>query len=209
MVANATMARAQPGNTPPGGAPPPPSVYVPPTVGTAPTRTERYGTKIATVDALAGGLVMVGALVLVAGFAASYDDSEGGGSDGEGTFLLGLGMMIGGVGVYAFGPAYVHVKHDNSSSAWKSVALRLGLPALGGMIGEAMSRTTCDAQGYCYENNDGAGGALSSLGIVAAMVIDWTVLAKHQVPQTPPSYYPYAAPVATGRGGTLGIAGAF
>jgi hypothetical protein len=204
-----TTARAQPGRTPPGGPVPPPATYVPPpTYAPPPTqmRTDRYGMAIAGVDALAAGLVLLGTIVLVGSIV------DGGDSGGDGDSAgLGVAMMIGGVGVYAFGPAFVHTRHKNNSGAWKSVGLRLGLPMLGGLLGAAMdSGETCDANGYCYDDDgDDVGGSLAGLGMLAAMIIDWGVLAKVRVPVAQPQYYPYAAPMAGGGGGTIGLAGAF
>jgi len=200
VLSFAGTARAQPGNTPPGGAVPPPATYLPPPTYAPPaaTHTERYGTSVAAMDALAAGLVLVGALVLIG---AAFGDGD------EDTAGVGVVMMVGGVGVYTFGPAYIHTRHDNTSSAWKSIALRVGLPALGGLLGSALDQETCDEYGYCYSDDETA-GQLSSLGILAAMVIDWGVLAKVQVPATTAPYYPYAAPTAGG-GGTFGLADAF
>jgi len=201
VLSFATTARAQPGNTPPGGPVPvpPPATYVPPPTYAPPaaTHTERYGTSIAAMDALAGGLVMIGALVFVSGAIGGDEDTAG----------VGAVLMIGGSAVYAFGPAYIHTRHDNTSSAWKSVGLRLGLPMVGALIGSALDQETCDQDGYCYNDGDETAGQLAGLGSLAAILIDWVVLAKVQVP-TPAPYYPYAAPTAGG-GGTFGLAGAF
>lgn len=200
----ATTAHAQPGNTPPGGSPPPP----PPTYGPAPvyappppvtgTHTVRYGTTIAGVDALAGGLFLLGTIVLL----GEVVSDEGGDDDNA---YLGVGMMIGGVGVYTFGPAYVHSKKGNDRGAWKSVGLRVGLPLLGLALGEAMRGEECDEYG-CYDGDDDASASLFSLGILSAMVIDWAVLAKVDRPNA--AYYPYAT-ATTGGGGVAGLAGSF
>lgn len=198
VVCLTATAHAQPGNTPPAG-PPPPATYVPPAApygAPVQTRTDSYPLSIVGVDALAGALVMIGAIALVSGAIDGDEDSAG----------VGVALMIGGGGVYAFGPAYVHVKHKNNSSAWKSVALRLGLPMLGGMLGNALDEQTCDEYG-CYDSGGEKASSLASVGMLSAMVIDWAILAKHQVP-VQPAYYPYAAPTYGG-GGTIGLGGAF
>ncbi len=196
-----TIAHAQPGNTPPAG-PPPPATYVPPPMsptGPAPaTTTVRYGTTIAGVDALAAGLFLVGALVVVGGVVESDQGDEG-------QIGAGVILMVAGGAVWSFGPAYVHSTKHNNSSAWKSVALRLGLPMLGGMIGSAMTTETCEG-GYCYEEDNAA--SFTGIGMITAMVLDWSVLAKVNVPVQQPAYYPYAS-ATSGGGGVAGIAGAF
>jgi hypothetical protein len=198
-------AAAQPGNTPPTTQPPPPpptTTTVPPpyTYGVAPTtRTERYGMKIAAVDGLAFGAMVVGAIVLVAG---AIDNDE------EGSIALGAVLMIGGAVTYVVGPPLVHSNKGNSSSAWKSLALRLGLPALGGILGSTMQRTECSGD-VCSSSNDDIAGSLSGIGVLAAMVIDWTLLSKRTVTvHAPPPYAPYAA---VGKDGqmTFGLAGSF
>lgn len=198
----ATTAHAQPGNTPPAGSPPPPPTYGPAPVYAPPppvtgTHTVRYGTTIAGVDALAGGLFLLGTIVLLG---EAFDES----GDDDNAYL-GVGMMIGGMGVYAFGPAYVHSKKGNQSGAWKSVGLRFGLPLLGLTLGQAMSTQECDEYG-CYDDGDDAAGSLFGLGILTAMVIDWAVLAKVDRPNA--AYYPYAS-ATSGGGGVAGLAGSF
>jgi hypothetical protein len=205
LCALSAPTHAQPGNTPPAGTASPPPPTVPPayTYGTAPTtRTERYGMKVAAVDGLAFGAMMVGAIVLVAGIAEDSVDED------DGTVALGVALMIGGAITYVVGGPLVHNSKRNTSSAWKSLALRLGLPALGGMIGSAMHREECSGD-VCSSSNDDLAGSLSGLGVLAAMVIDWTVLSHHTVTvQAPVGYAPYAGVTREG-GVTFGLTRSF
>ncbi len=174
LCAATTIAHAQPGKT---------QSEAPPTVTT--TTTVRYWTRIAAVDALGAGVGLLGTLLLVGGAIGGDEDA----------FLGGAILLIAGSAVYAFGPAFVHAGEDNPGSAWKSVALRLGLPALGGLIGSAIT-----------EDEDNI-PALVGLGSTAAMVLDWAVLAKKTVTVQQPAYYPYVT-VAPG-GAAAGLTGAF
>lgn len=189
LLLGASPAFAQPSRTPPVQAPyqyqPAPYPYQP----AGPTRTHRYGAKIAVADALSFGAMLVGVIMLV-----STIDTE----DSDDDVTVGAVLMLGGAAGYVLGGPIVHSSEGNKSGAWKSVGLRLGLPLLGGVIGEAMRDES--------SGDDDAGASLSGIGILTAMVVDWFVLAKVERPV--PGYLPYAT---TNRDGdvTFGLAGSF
>jgi hypothetical protein len=195
LLLGVSPALAQPSRTPPVPAPyqVQPAPWQPPPLGA--TETHRYGSKIALADGLSFGAMLVGVVVLV----SNIDDSND-----EGDAALGAALMIGGAAGYAFGGPLIHSSEGNRSGAWKSFALRVGLPLLGSAIGEAMREQQCGPD-YCTENT-GPSGSLGGVGVVTAMVVDWFVLARVERP-----VYGYAPYAATGRDGgvTVGLAGAF
>ncbi len=192
--------RAQPGRTPVG----PPQAYAP--QGYAPqappvTYTKRYGSTIALADAASVAAIVVGTILIVSAAFSDYDcdyDCD----DDSGSVGLGVVLMIGGSAGYVFGGPLIHNYHGNGSASGKSIALRLGLPLAGALAGAALSA----GDESCYDCDDYSGG-LSALGVISAMVIDWTVLAKKQVRVDAP-VVPYAAPMHGG-GMTLGVGGTF
>jgi len=172
---------AQPSATPPS---PPPSAYT--------DRYERYGGTIALVDGLSIGAGVAGFYLLGAGFSEAGEDSEDAGNGGGGKILLGAGLILGSAGGLLFGGPIVHSRHHNSSGALRSFGARTLLPIGGALLGSALD----------HDDEGGAGAALFSAGLVAAMILDWTVLAKREV-----GFTPYAS---TGRDGTVvGLGGRF
>lgn len=100
---------------------------------------------------------------------------------------------LGAVGLVLAAPA-VHVFHDNGSSALKSAGLRLGLPCVGALIG---ART-----------NPGLPGVLmgGGIGVVTALIIDYTVLGK-KTEKAPASWQPTIGASSTSF--SVGAAGHF
>jgi hypothetical protein len=154
----------------------------------ATTHTERYGATIALVDGLSMAAVVAGLVVAVSQIDSSSDEDE--------TFPIVL--VLGGCAGYVLGGPLVHHYKHNDRSAWISLGLRLGLPTLGSVIGASATRNDPDGSG--------AGGSLASLGLVSAMVIDWVVLAKHQVADV--AVMPYVSP-NPGGGMSAGLGGRF
>ena len=188
LLFGVSPALAQPSATPPVAWQPPP----------AESHTHRYGTKIALVDGISFGAMLVGVVMFANGL-----DPDGGSDDDE--VLLGAGLMIGGMAGYTFGGPAVHGAQGNKTGAWKSFGLRVGLPFLGAAIGESMKREECQID-YCTTEDSGESEGLFAVGVLTAMVVDWFVLAR--VERTNPGYVPYAT---TNRAGdvTFGIAGGF
>ncbi len=92
--------------------------------------------------------------------------------------------IVIGVGGYLFGAPIVHAHNDNPEAAGTSLALRLVLPVLGGVVG-----------GHLADDHEAAGrvGGVVS-GALAAMVIDMLLLSWHD---------PAAAPGLRARGDDL------
>lgn len=119
----------------------------------------------------------------------------------------GLGDAVpGAIALATFAPG-VHLLHGDGTGAAESVALRLGLPAVGAFLG--WTGFHCRAPENCSDGTNDAGyellGAMAGLGI--AMIIDDGWLA-HEQRREPDQWTPVVAPTSRG-GATFGIAGAF
>jgi hypothetical protein len=187
LLLGGSPALAQPSLTPSESQAPPAESY-----------THRYGKKIALVDGISFGAMLVGVVMVASSF-----DGPGGGDEDE--MALGGVLMIGGAAGYAFGGPIVHGANGNEWGAWKSFGLRAGLPFLGAAIGESMKQEVCELD-YCTTEDNGETESLFAVGVLTAMVVDWFVLAK--VERKNPGYLPYAT---TNRAGdvTFGVAGGF
>jgi hypothetical protein len=128
---------------------------------TPPSRLQErwYGWQTLTTD---------GASVVLLLAAAATADS------GRATGALGA-LSLGG---YLLGGPVVHLVHDNPGRALGSFALRGGLPIVLGAVGVQLEDCE-DGEFFC-----GVGGAVIGglLGIVGAIVIDASVLARDEVP---------------------------
>ncbi|MCA9678234.1 MAG: hypothetical protein KC464_24620, partial [Myxococcales bacterium] len=160
----------------------------------APTRTRRYGLTVAAVDAACMGTAFLGAIILVG--EALGDD--GGGSDAD----LGAVMLFGGAAGMFVGAPLVHRSQGNVKGAWRSLGLRLGLPLAGSLIGAAIDRGRAQSGVVTSEHT---AGNLGAAGMIAALVIDWTVLAEVTEPLP---VAPYVAPVRGG-GYAVGLSTTF
>jgi hypothetical protein len=140
----------------PAAADGPPGMAEPTAPDPAPqTRTKRYGYQVFAADA---GWFIASSLV------AKADSGSGGGE------LIALGFYGGG--------PLVHLANHNPSGAAKSLALRALLPIGGAVGGMLIVGQDEDADGFGMMLGAIAGfGA----GAIAAMVIDWTVIAKREV----------------------------
>jgi hypothetical protein len=109
-------------------------------------------------------------------------------SNGNAAGSLGLGMYIAGAPV-------VHLYHHHNARALASVALRVGLPILGGLVGSALSSGQCTGDDCDLA---GLAGALLgvSVGMVAASAIDIGYLSRGEdaPPQTQPALAPMQSP---------------
>lgn len=88
-------------------------------------------------------------------------------------------LAIGWVAGYVLGAPIVHLAHGNGGRAAASLGLRVGVPALGALIGFAIAESDSDSECGnlgCVLNGVamGAGGAV--VGMAAAVLIDWVVL---------------------------------
>jgi hypothetical protein len=99
-----------------------------------------------------------------------------------------LMMAIGGISYLALGPVHHH-ERGRDRRAWWSGALRLGLPVAAGL------------SIYGATRRDDPAVAAVGLGVLGAVILDWTVLARGA------RHRPivFGAPVS--HGGALGIAG--
>lgn len=148
-----------------------------------------YRGEMVLADAAAVGVGIVG---------LSFAHSGSGYRSLEGYYVPGA------LAIVAAGPI-VHGLHHDGTGAVESVALRVGLPLLGAMLGSASYGKSCyDGCGdtnFSYEVMGGIAGA------VTAMIIDDGFLA-HERPQPKPSWTPVLVPTRNG-GATVGLGGTF
>jgi hypothetical protein len=171
----ATSARAQLFDS---GAPAAPGNTPPTAPPPAETTTRWYGGQLLVVDA---GLIAI----MAAG--ASHNSEPI-------TLTAGIGWLVSG--------AVVHGLHHHSNRAAGSVAMRLVMPLVGGLIGSA----------GCQSNNDGFAcvGAVAIgilLGAAAAEVID-IAIARDTV-SVPPRRGLAVVPTVVRDGAGVGVAGRF
>jgi hypothetical protein len=147
-----------------------------------PPRVESYRGTALSADGVALGLVAAGIA-----------------TDGKVLSLLG-------VSTYVLASPLGHLSHRRYGRAAASVAMRVGLPLLGALIGDGMSR---DCAGDCVDLPAGMFVAIGA-GVVTASAIDALFLARGDARSSSSrsqTWTPVAAPT---RGGVaLGISGAF
>jgi hypothetical protein len=136
-------------------------------------------------DGIAAGLLIA---------ALSSDDYE----QGESLAKLSLGT-------YALGAPIIHLTKGRSGHALGSVAMRIGFPILGGLLGDSMSKDCYDY--YCGSNDDEIVLGIFA-GAITASALDAIYLAKGDAPKQPePAWTPTAR--ATQGGFALGASGRF
>lgn len=173
----------------PAPAPPPtalPPVELEPPPVAPPSGRTWYGWQNLTAD---------GAAVVFLVFAA--------GASGQGNDSLAWASLT----TYALGGPIIHLAHGNPGTALGSVALRVGAPIGGAMLG-------CGAGGGDGEFGCLGGAALGFLaGYVTAVAVDAGALAyeEHEAPRGYSKARPLVVPTAglTRHGGTLGLQAIF
>ncbi|HEY5926891.1 MAG TPA: hypothetical protein VIV11_34630 [Kofleriaceae bacterium] len=135
-------------------------------------------------------------------------------ADGVAVGLVAVGiatetniLVLLGVSTYLVVPPLKHVTNERNARAAASVAMRVGLPLLGVLIGDSLPRD-------CGPTGDCAGPPLAiylglGAGVVAAAALDGIFLAKGDSPPSQPraAWTPVARP--THGGFALGVAGQF
>ena len=132
-----------------------------------------------------------------------------------GLVFVAAGTKSGGVsqlalGTYMFGAPLVHLAHHRPGRAAGSLALRVGLPILGGVIGAKTYHSSCRASDDTCDDDEGPiiQAALGILGgMIAASVIDTAVLAKGDEAPARPGWSPTVR--ANHDGFSLGVTGSF
>ena len=114
-----------------------------------------------------------------------------------------------GLVAYGLGAPMVHAGNGHGRRALGSLALRVGLPLLGGYLGAKLSPPPVCAQGADLGGDCTSGDTIAKgivVGAIAAMAIDAWVVAK---PERKPSrtWSPNAA--ATSGGVSVGVSGSF
>ena len=98
----------------------------------------------------------------------------------------GSGDSLGplAVGVYFLGAPAVHMYHHHYARAAASLALRVGLPLLGVMIGSSLGKGQCSQ--YCDNDSDLAGAVFGGMaGVLAASLIDIGYLSRGETVAQP------------------------
>ena len=112
------------------------------------------------------------------------------------------------VGTYALGAPIIHVTKGRHGTALASLAMRVGLPIVGGMLGDSMSKGTECYDDYCETNNGGEIVLGVFAGAIAASALDAIYLAKGDAPKQPePAWTPTARASQTGF--AVGVRGTF
>ncbi|MBI2390463.1 MAG: hypothetical protein HYV09_12815 [Deltaproteobacteria bacterium] len=175
-----------PSATPPSAATAlPPMDLEPPPVSPKPVRTW-YGWQNLAID---GAAVT---LLYVAGNASGRDNDSFG---------------YGAVATYALGGPIIHLAHGNPGTALGSLALRVGAPVGGAMLGCAADADSSELG--CL------GGAVVGflLGYGTAVAVDAAALAyeEHEAPRAWSKTRPLVTPTAswTGHAGSIGLQGLF
>ena len=113
-----------------------------------------------------------------------------------------------GISAYVLGGPIVHLSKNRGKRALASIAMRIGLPILGGILGDGMTADNCE---YYSCGNDAPSdeqmfGVL--VGAVAASTIDALYLAKGDPPA--PAHAALAPTARLTQGGVaLGVRGSF
>jgi len=113
------------------------------------------------------------------------------------------------LGTYFLGAPVIHLVHHRPGRAAASLALRVGLPILGAMIGAKTYHSSCSPHDVeCDDVGPEVNEVLGVLGgALAASVIDTAFLAKGDEAPARPAWSPT---VAAGRQGfSVGLAGSF
>lgn len=149
-----------------------------------PTRRRWYGWQTLISDGIGLGLL--------AGGASSDSDA-------------GATLGISGMFVYGLGTPIIHGAHGHVGRAFGSLALHLGLPYLGLLVGAGTA--SCDnSSSWTCEIDQGVVGLF--IGAVAASAIDATVLAYDEVPEEPTAHAAFrlrVAPLVAPRSGRYGL----
>jgi hypothetical protein len=125
---------------------------------------------------------------------------------------LARALQIAGAASYLFGAPAIHWLHSRPSKALASAGLRLGAPAVTGLVGYGVGALACG------KNNDSEapcsavfGGVGLVLGFAAAITIDAAVLAREPSgPEAPVSAFVLTPNLQYDRGGwRAGLSGTF
>jgi len=186
LLATSSAASAQPGVSPVitlSPAPPPPSAT-------------SYRTSIAISDGIAGALTASFTVFGLWCFSETFELFTNDKPDSHPSCPIAAASGIGALGTYALGPAAIHLGHGHLDRAAASVGLRVGLPvATIALLDKA--DIDSDAAGFLFLGS-----------VLAAVLIDQTVLAKPEPVRRPLALAPVLVPTSDG-GGIAGIGGRF
>jgi hypothetical protein len=143
-----------------------------------------YGSETLAAD---GSAIL---LAIIAGAVASSSDLGSPGGRGRSVLPIGLGVLS--AATYFAGAPIIHAFHQpDHDTSWKSVELRVGVPAAGALVGALVLFAAASSSGSSCHNgcffNPGpgfyaAGGAILGFGVgmPVAMILDASLLAREQ-----------------------------
>jgi hypothetical protein len=166
-------------------------------------QTSWYGWQTLISDGSAIGLLSLAYLV----------DYEGKGATSRQGYADGANLLFAtSFATYLVGAPVIHWVHGQGRTGWASLGLRAGLPIGGAIAGALIGSAACGSSSNSDElvSCPAAFGAVGALaGVVAAPILDATVLAREPVmPPTGPRLQA-ATFVPSGGGGTFVLAGRF
>jgi hypothetical protein len=161
------------------------------------TTTFTYGSHVAIADGISVGSLLIGSVLGVICFSATFELFSDNKPDDHPTCPLAVLTLGGGVLGYVAASPIIHGVHGNLPGALAALGLRLGAPvAAYGLMAAAGAE-------------DSAGLPIVA-AIVGAMIVDWALLARVERPVEAPrraSLRP--VPLLSRRAAGLGVAGSF
>jgi hypothetical protein len=139
-------------------------------------------------------------------------------ADGASVAVLAAGgalrstpVLVAGLAGWFLAAPVVHARHATFGRGAASFALRVGLPTLGLLVGQAASRGCWNDVGASDSCEVGAGAGGLFLGVLAAEIVDIALLARDAHPAEPPPEHAFASPVVVPQqgGAVMGLAGRF
>jgi hypothetical protein len=128
---------------------------------------ESYAKRVVIADAVTTAVLGTGLVIFATTEFGEYDQGARAGA-------VASILVIGGLASYLVTPQILHAQRGNTRGLLRSAVTRVGLPMVVGLVGAAIG-----------DENGAALGA--GVGLVTAMVLDWTVYAKHTRPFVVPT----------------------
>lgn len=142
-----------------------PSVSPTPQPSETAAQSEWYGWQTLLTDAASITLITAGAMV-----------QDGNSHSQDGNRMLGTSLMLTGLAGYVAGAPIMHFGKRQPGRGLGSIAMRVSLPFVGGVIGaeSASCHASSDESGYCGVGEAALG---VGLGALTAIALDASVLA--------------------------------
>ena len=165
----------------------------------APARTSWYGWQTLLSDAGAIGLWSLAAVV---------DDAQYGSTSWRSYQAWSTALTASGFAVYGLGAPAIHLAHGDAGKAGESLAIRVGLPLGGALLGLLVGATACGASEGEVPCPLITGVLGFVAGGIAAMTVDAVLVAREPVRAATGTRFQTIFIPASG-GGTFTLAGRF